>query len=254
MMNNNEMIWDASLEEIISGYKFEKERDCFYCLICGKRFEKGIIYQENKIFYEAEKFVKLHISKEHVSVFDYLISIDKKHNGLSDVQKNLLKCFYKGLSDQETAKLTNTNSISTIRNHRFNLKEHEKQAKVFLAIMNLIEGKQKNDSSVIEIHKTATMVDDRYNITEKENKKYLDFYFKDGLDGSISDFPTKEKRKIIILRQLIKRFETGKNYTEKEVNEILKTAYHDFVTLRRYLIEYGFMDRTNDCSKYWVKI
>ncbi|RIJ63707.1 DUF2087 domain-containing protein [Rummeliibacillus sp. POC4] len=27
----------------------------------------------------------------------------------------------------------------------------------------------------------------------------------------------------------------------------------DYVSLRRYLIEYGFMERTDDCSIYWVK-
>ncbi|HDR8220879.1 TPA: DUF2087 domain-containing protein, partial [Bacillus cereus] len=27
-----------------------------------------------------------------------------------------------------------------------------------------------------------------------------------------------------------------------------------FVTLRRYLIEYGFLDRTDDGSQYWVKL
>ncbi|MBJ6950597.1 DUF2087 domain-containing protein, partial [Vibrio cholerae] len=30
--------------------------------------------------------------------------------------------------------------------------------------------------------------------------------------------------------------------------------YPDFVTLRRYLIEYGFLDRTDDGSQYWVKL
>lgn len=26
----------------------------------------------------------------------------------------------------------------------------------------------------------------------------------------------------------------------------------DYVTIRRYLIEYGFMERTNDCKEYWI--
>lgn len=38
---------------------------------------------------------------------------------------------------------------------------------------------------------------------------------------------------------------------EREVNEILKGIYPDFASLRRYLIEYGFFERTRDGSAYW---
>lgn len=52
----------------------------------------------------------------------------------------------------------------------------------------------------------------------------------------------------------MKRFEAGKTYSEKEVNEILKTVHADFVSLRRHLIEYGFMNRHNDGSEYTLKM
>lgn len=42
-------------------------------------------------------------------------------------------------------------------------------------------------------------------------------------------------------------------YSEREVNRILKRIYEDYANLRRALIEYGFIDRTNDGSSYWVK-
>jgi hypothetical protein len=42
-------------------------------------------------------------------------------------------------------------------------------------------------------------------------------------------------------------------YAEKEINEILKAIYEDYVMLRRYLIEYGFIDRKSDGSEYWLK-
>ncbi|MEG2739993.1 DUF2087 domain-containing protein, partial [Clostridium sp.] len=29
--------------------------------------------------------------------------------------------------------------------------------------------------------------------------------------------------------------------------------YEDYATIRRALVEYGFMKRSNDCSSYWVK-
>lgn len=96
-------------------------------------------------------------------------------------------------------------------------------------------------------------MDERYSIEDKEREKVLQTYFKQGLDGSIETIPSKEKRKLIILQHILQRFTIGKVYTEKEVNMILKTVHEDFVTLRRYLIEYGFMDRNTDGSSYWVK-
>jgi len=59
---------------------------------------------------------------------------------------------------------------------------------------------------------------------------------------------------VIVLTELAKRFENGRVYSEKEVNEILLTAYEDYAVLRRYLIEYGFMDRELDGSAYWLKV
>lgn len=255
MRDINEMFWNASVEEIKKGYVYEEETDEFVCLICGKTFIKGVIYQEKGMLLEAERAVKDHISCEHKSMFDYLLNMDKRFTGLTDVQKGLLDLFYQGLSDSEIVKKVDAGSNSTIRNHRFALRQKEKQAKVFLAIMELLkERKPDRREDFVDMHKSATMVDERYAITEEENEKILTAYFKEGPDGPLSDFPTKEKRKIAVLRNIVKRFEVGKQYTEKEVNEILKKVYDDYVLLRRYLIEYGFLDRHNDGSAYWVKI
>jgi hypothetical protein len=49
------------------------------------------------------------------------------------------------------------------------------------------------------------------------------------------------------------RFENERKYEEKEINQILGAVYHDHVLLRRYLIEYGFLDRKPDGSQYWLK-
>lgn len=53
--------------------------------------------------------------------------------------------------------------------------------------------------------------------------------------------------------RIIEEFQAGRRYTEAQVNEALAEIYTDYVTLRRYLIEYGFMDRTKDGAVYWVK-
>jgi hypothetical protein len=56
-----------------------------------------------------------------------------------------------------------------------------------------------------------------------------------------------------VLREIVNRFDKERSYNEKEVNEVLKPVFDDFATIRRYLIEYGFMERNPDGSCYQVK-
>jgi hypothetical protein len=94
---------------------------------------------------------------------------------------------------------------------------------------------------------------ERYAIKEEERKKVLSTYFKEGIDGKLDVFPSKQKRKWIVLECIIKRFESNRIYSEKEINDTLKVAYSDFAAIRRYLIDFGFMERSKDCTEYWVK-
>ncbi|WP_231877211.1 DUF2087 domain-containing protein [Bhargavaea cecembensis] len=74
--------------------------------------------------------------------------------------------------------------------------------------------------------------------------------FKKGPDGPLDVFPSKEKRKFIVAEHRAGRFEKGKSYHEREVNEILMLAYPDFATIRRFLIDYGMMERSEDGRVY----
>ena len=71
-------------------------------------------------------------------------------------------------------------------------------------------------------------------------------------NDKLTTFPSSEKKKIMIIQYLITKFENERKYTEKEVNAVIKDFYEDYATLRRYLVEYGFLDREKDCSFYWV--
>ena len=164
-----------------------------------------------------------------------------------------MQLFYQGKSDAEVQKEMGIGSASTIRNHRFVLKEKERQAKLFLVLMELLKDKNNRTPGYIPPHQAARMVDDRYNITQEESEKILRKYFPEGTDGFLRTLDMKEKNKLVVLREIAGRFEAGKIYSEKETNAILKTVYEDFVTLRRYLIEYGFIDRKPDGSCYWLK-
>ena len=79
------------------------------------------------------------------------------------------------------------------------------------------------------------------------------FEFKDGKAVKLKRFPGREKQRVVVIREISKSIESGKKYTEKEINNVIKTFFDDYVTLRRYLIEYGFIDRKKDGSEYWLK-
>lgn len=93
--------------------------------------------------------------------------------------------------------------------------------------------------------------DDRSLITQEEERRALHSAFVSLEPLKMRSFQIKEKAKLVALRRISAQFETGRRYTEKEVNDILREIYDDYVTLRRYLIQYGFMARTKDCREYW---
>jgi hypothetical protein len=243
--------WNASLTELKQGYI--QEKDSYICLLCGKTIEKGIIYPYENMLYEAERYMRIHIESTHQSVFEYLIGLDKKLTGLTDHQNHLLRLFFQGKNDKDVQKEMGIGSTSTIRHHRFSLKEKERQAKTFLAIMELLKEKDENAPAFIPPHKTAKMIDDRYAITEEEQQEIIKKYLPEGVSGRLKKFPPKEKQRLIVLREIIKQFESDTIYTEKEINQQLDAIYDDYVMIRRYLIEYGFLDRKPDGSKYWLK-
>ena len=246
------LFWASSVDELKQGYRYLSQEECFICLSCGQAFSKGLIYPQGSQLMDAERAVQTHIRNEHGSAFAFLIELNKRYTGLTDSQKEILSCMADGQGDKDIARKLNV-SPSTIRNHRFKLREKEKQARIFLAIMQLLTsqaGQAGLDEELVPVHREATMVDERYVMTQTERDKVLRTYLK---DGRMSLLPGKEKKKLVVLQYVMERFETSRTYTEKEVNEIIRTIVDDYVTVRRYLIEYGFMDRKSDGSAYWVK-
>lgn len=255
----NKNIFQGNIEEMKRGYHYNDNADAYTCLICGESFERGIIYKDGERLMEAEKAVKLHVEKEHGSTFYQLLNVNKKLIGITDSMKEFLQYYYKGLNDKEIAARMGI-SNSTVRSYRFKLKEKELQAKVFLSIIELVEEKKQQSSceeALAEewagLHLGATTIDERYHITKEEREDIIKNYFIDGEKGRLKTFPAKEKKKLAVLNIIASNFNRGRQYSEKEINRILERIYEDYATLRRYLIEYGFLDRAKDCSSYWVK-
>ena len=71
------------------------------------------------------------------------------------------------------------------------------------------------------------------------------------VDGSLKMIPSQAKKIKIILEYVIDAFKFDAYYSEKEVNEILKKFNPDMAILRRYLVDYRFLDREKDGSQYW---
>lgn len=75
---------------------------------------------------------------------------------------------------------------------------------------------------------------------ERERAKTLRDFF----DGDrLKHIPAQRKKRVIVLQHLLRRFDPQREYTEREVNDLLKQSHDDFATLRRELIDYGFMSR-----------
>lgn len=84
---------------------------------------------------------------------------------------------------------------------------------------------------------------------DENSKKILKAYLH--ADGSIRQIPSQPAKLNVILNYLITFFEMNTNYTEKEVNIILRRFNEDTAGLRRYLVDAEMLNREGDGSRYW---
>jgi DNA-binding transcriptional ArsR family regulator len=69
-------------------------------------------------------------------------------------------------------------------------------------------------------------------------------------DGRIKAFPVQRKKELVVLRHVAQAFEPGRRYKEKEVSAILRRFNDDTGRLRRYLVEFGLMERQGGGGEY----
>ena len=97
----------------------------------------------------------------------------------------------------------------------------------------------KEESEVIAEQKQR---EDAYR--EKVIKTFFEY-------GKLKSIPAQRKKQRICLEEIAKSFEVGKEYEEKEVNEIILRFHEDFCTIRRDMICEHIMER--DGSMYRLK-
>ena len=65
-------------------------------------------------------------------------------------------------------------------------------------------------------------------------------------DNRITSIPAGRKKRFVLLKWLVEKFECDRDYSEKEINTVLKQHHEDCATLRREFIGYRLMSRDRD--------
>ncbi|MDG5856340.1 DUF2087 domain-containing protein [Clostridium beijerinckii] len=199
-----ELIRDATIDDFKRGYIWDSKKAEFICLICGKYTGKN------------SSDISIHTA-EHGSPMDRILMLDKKYTGLTEIQKELLEMVSNKYSNKEIGIKLGC-AESTVRNMRFALRERARQARAFLAVIEL---------------------------ADDGNSKIA--------NPKLRNFPAKEEKRKALLPRFANLFEPNKEYTEAEVKRIIKPIYEDDAIIRRYLVDYGYLGRNDDGSKYYKK-
>lgn len=77
-----------------------------------------------------------------------------------------------------------------------------------------------------------------------------DRVLRNSFDGDrLKSIPARRKQRVIVLQHLLTWFDATRSYEEREVNDILRVAHEDVATLRRELVDYGYMTRERGIYK-----
>jgi len=78
-------------------------------------------------------------------------------------------------------------------------------------------------------------------------QKVMQTYFN---DGKVSRLPTQNKKRWIVYLEIIKLFSAGMDYTEKQINEVIKQIHDDYCLVRRELVEEGVLKREDGIYRF----
>ena len=241
-----------TLKQLQNGYRFVPEQDAYLCNACGAAFQNGQCYPLGERFFDAPHAAAEHVRTAHGGSLTMLMDADSKYSPLTPNQAQLLSLFAQGMTDAQVAKRMGI-TASTVRHQRFTFREKAKQARLYLALYELtLERVSAGENTLIPVPDTTPLVDDRFMITEKERAQIMKSVFESETPLRLRTFPPKAKKQIVILTRLAQVFEAGREYSEKQMNEILKPIYADYAILRRGLVDYGYMGRTSDGTRYWL--
>lgn len=210
----SDLPWQARLQEAKEAELYQGYTDSFACLYCDA--QHGNAQQ-----------AAAHLKAQHISALTALLALPKQFTGLTDRQKTLLSYWQGGATDAQIAQQLG-NSTSTIRNQRFQLREHERQARLFLAALKL-----------------AGVIEPR---PRRQPQDPVDRFFE---GGRLKQLPAKMGLRLAVLKRIAALFAPHEQYTEKQVRELLTPVFEDHAVLRRYLVDASLLARKPDGSIYW---
>jgi hypothetical protein len=125
---------------------------------------------------------------------------------------------------------------------------------VEVGLVNESDGYYDLDEKTVESYARLQFEGRRPAFEVKEEKsedarKVLKNYL--NADGTLKQIPAPGRKQIIILNFIVEAFAYDTDYTEKEVNTILRRFHVDTAALRRYLVDNGLMARESDGTRYW---
>lgn len=77
---------------------------------------------------------------------------------------------------------------------------------------------------------------------EAYRRKVIEAFFE---YGKLKSIPSQRKKELIVLKEIAKAFEPGRDYTEREVNLVIAEYHDDFCTIRRDMIAERLLTREN---------
>ncbi len=183
---------------------------------------------------------------------------------MASVEFSKVLNFFKALSDESRLKIvgalaSNERSVEelatllelkapTVSHHLAKLKEvglvdmrSEGTTHIYHLVMSEMRSLAKR---VLSLDTMETFTEEV--VADAWERKILGDFF---VGQKLKEIPASRKKREVVLRWLVERFNSGKRYTEKEVNAIIGKHHPDFATLRRELICAKLLAR--ESGIYW---
>jgi hypothetical protein len=68
-------------------------------------------------------------------------------------------------------------------------------------------------------------------------------------EGRLEQIPAARSKRLVVLDHIVRVFEPGVRYAERDVTTLLTAFHPDYAALRRYLVDEGFLAR--EAGYYW---
>ncbi len=185
---------------------------------------KDVLSEEQ--FQHLLQFFQVFSNESRLKLIGHLANGEKSVGELADLLGVKEPTVSHHLAELKGLNLVNVRAEGTMRIYQLNAKALESISKDIFARPNLAA-----------LVKPSEMSDE---------ERILRTWVK---NGRIIDIPAQEKKKQILIRWLAGQIDPERHWTEKEFNTCLKAYNEDFATLRRYLVDAGYMARENGI--YW---